>query len=84
MTSYSEVRLRTASAKSTPMTLEQQRMRVIEPCAEARCRLATQETSDLVEWLHKVVATLMADLRHALHSQGNFEVLSTFGKLAGM
>jgi len=26
-------------------TLEQQRMRVIEPCAEAGCRLAAQETS---------------------------------------
>ena len=44
-TSYSEVRLRTASAKSVDATmLEQQRMRVIEPCAEASCRLATQET----------------------------------------
>jgi len=45
-TSYSEVRLRTASAKSVATTtLEQQCMRVIEPCAEAGCRLATQETS---------------------------------------
>jgi len=40
------MRLQTASAKSVAaMTLEQQRMRVIEPCAEAGCRLATQETS---------------------------------------
>jgi len=35
---------------------------------------------DLVECLHKVVATQMADLRHALHSESNFEVSSTFGK----
>jgi len=33
-----------------------------------------------VECLHKVVPTQMADLRHALHSQNNFEVSSTFGK----
>jgi len=39
---------------------------------------------NLVECLHKVVATQMADLWHALHSQGNFEVSSTFGKFAGM
>jgi len=39
---------------------------------------------DLVEWLHKVVAMQMADLRHALHSQGNCEVSSTFGKFAGI
>ena len=40
------MRIRTASAKSVAATtLEQQRMRVIEPCAEAGCRLATQETS---------------------------------------
>ena len=35
---------------------------------------------DLVECLYKVVATQMADLRRALHSQGNFKVSSTFGK----
>ena len=35
---------------------------------------------ELVECLHKVVATQMADLRRALHSHGNFEVLPPFGK----
>jgi len=45
-TSYSEVRLRTASAKSVAATmLEQQRMQGIEPCAKAGSRLVTQETS---------------------------------------
>ena len=44
-TSYSEVRLRTASAKSVAATtVEQPRMQVIEPF-EAGCRLATQQTS---------------------------------------
>jgi len=39
------VRLRTASAKSVAATtVEQQRMRVIEPF-EAGCQLATQQTS---------------------------------------
>ena len=33
-----------------------------------------------LECLHKVVATQMADLRRALHSHGNFEVSSPFGK----
>ena len=34
---------------------------------------------DLVEFLHKVVEMQMADLRRALHSQGNFRVTPPFG-----
>jgi len=34
---------------------------------------------DLVECLHKVVEMQIADLRRALHSQGNFEVTPPFG-----
>jgi len=52
-------------------------------CASINLKLSVNwrpmRLPDLVEYLHKVVEMQMADLRHALHSQGNFKVTPPFG-----
>jgi len=78
------VRLRTASAESVAATmLEQQRMRVTEPF-EAGCRLATQQSSGSCRVPPQSRRDADGGPTARIPQPGNFEVLSTFGKFAGM